>query len=857
LDFDPTGGKFDLEFSGGANLWSAITVSVSGSVDIDLSASDDNIDITFDGSMTENLFGIFQSEIDVDLDVDAGMSNGSLYLNTLDVSLAGDVQVLIFEVYGSFTLDYSDGSVQRLSGSVGAKIDLFVLDFSVELAFIYDPATTGNEDLAITITGSSTLDLWIFSVTVSVSFTVDIDASFLASSEYHPAPPQQVTAPSSVLPDLSQRDWAYVQQQFQANNLGWLANQAMNYQAVSDAANASTVNSPNDAFDQLWEPGVFTSTWTEYTLPSKSWPGAYTLNFAQDSDFWVAPSAGQATVGQTTASDDTYSELEVTATLPESPLVEQYKNTSYTTSYNLNSGGGIGPIFPPWYPEVSCSGTQTWTVQIPDVANTAPGNWAWVMLDTNWRLYGSSLRETADLMLKGWQQVPKVESDIPFPENMAQGNDGFTFDCGYDDFTSQTSLYDFMDAQDVPWSALPPNFTAGEVDVFASDDFLQPAWGSGWQPYDLDGLEFGSSKAFNVQVEGSGFQCDASESNSMVNITNAWGQLWSDPNDDWVAWPDDGYVQLQSTGNLQNPWSLHLFNGSGQELRWNGNAWITVPSGGWSGAQTAFSPAGQLYSADENGVIYESTDGHLTYLAFSGSNTFATQIAAGASQVTGTYVPAGSLNVCDDGQLVFANPNADQNSAEQGPFFNSQFTSTQTFNVWINGQSGDGWSGLFPCTPAAVTLAPVYDSTALWGDPNNDAVSLPAGGYLQVQHTWDTANPWSLNMYNAQDQELRWNGGAWITQPAGGWTSESPFAPAGQLYGADDNGVIFASSQNHFTYLAFDPTNSLNSQFVSGASSPTYTYTPVASYNSCTNSQLVFSSIPVPLPNISLPEVFL
>jgi hypothetical protein len=177
--------------------------------------------------------------------------------------------------------------------------------------------------------------------------------------------------------------------------------------------------------------------------------------------------------------------------------------------------------------------------------------------------------------------------------------------------------------------------------------------------------------------------------------------------------------------------------------------------------------------------------------------------------------------------------------------------------VWINGQSGDGWSGLFPCTPAAVTLAPVYDSTALWGDPNNDAVSLPAGGYLQVQHTWDTANPWSLNMYNAQDQELRWNGGAWITQPAGGWTSESPFAPAGQLYGADDNGVIFASSQNHFTYLAFDPTNSLNSQFVSGASSPTYTYTPVASYNSCTNSQLVFSSIPVPLPNISLPEVFL
>lgn len=65
LNFAPSQGTFDLSFSGGANLWGAVTIAVSGTVDVNLGATNSSLNIQFDGSMQTNLFGIFTSDINV------------------------------------------------------------------------------------------------------------------------------------------------------------------------------------------------------------------------------------------------------------------------------------------------------------------------------------------------------------------------------------------------------------------------------------------------------------------------------------------------------------------------------------------------------------------------------------------------------------------------------------------------------------------------------------------------------------------------------------------------------------------------------------------------------------------------
>jgi hypothetical protein len=868
LDFDPAGGVFDLNFSGGANLWSAIIVQVSGTVDVDLGATSDNLDIVFDGAMSENLFGLFTSAIDVDIDVDAGQTDGTFYLDTLDISLSGDVKVLIFEANASFTLDYSDGAVQTLSGSFGASIDLFIISFGVQVAFSYDPAVTGNEDMAITITGWMKIDLWLFSIKTSVSLTIDVDASFLASSQYQPQPTQQVNAPTSLVSgsaNTNPNTWSWNTAMYQANNFGWMANLVSNYQAVSDAANASTVNTANDAFDQIWNAAYLTgsSEWTRSMpapasypwLGSNSWPGAYMSNV--DSNFSVVPTQGTGTIGNSTDPQSTNSQLEVTATLPPSPLAQMWTSSAMELQYESQySGGGVDTDDPSsladvYVPSAACvtgNTTKTWSVQIPDVANPTPSNWSWVILDTNWRLYGSSLRETADTLLNGFADgMPSMadwlsntseviqDTTVPIPVLESMVADGFTFDCGYTDFTTQTSLYDFMSQQSIPWSALPPTFDANEY----SDSSLQPGWGQGWQPYNLANTQYSNLQAYNIWIDDNDwasedlFPCTNGVPSGQVNLTtiNPVGQLWGDPNDSWVDIPEGGYVELQASSSTGNPWSLHLYNSSGQELQWNGSAWVTAPSGGFTSAYAPLSAAGQLYGMDSDAVVYWSSNNNMTYLVFSSSNAISAQTASGVSNPVYSYLPDPAMNDCSTGQAIYNNPNAVQGTTLTAP---PTFASLTTFSF---GASQVFQDGPLPYPVCSNGSPEPFTTTMTGGAVTNAAgvsVDLAADNWtLGLQNS---GGAWSLHLHDVANQELRYSGGQWITEPSGGWPSDAAvFAPDVTLYGATATGV-YAGYPG--LYLWFSPNNPMSS---GGGSSLTMTYTPDPGLNSCASGFAQYS----------------
>lgn len=699
IDFDPAAGTFDLAFAGGANLWDSIVIAVSGSVDIQLGTSDDSVAIEFDGNMSENLFGIFTSDIDVDIDVDAGLSNGTFYLNTLDIVANGDVKVLFLTAQAALTFDYADGAVQTLSGDVSTNVNLWIADFFGELAFAYDPAQTGNDDLALSIIGGMTLDLWLFTITTDVSITIDIDASFLASSEYHPAPDQQISSPVNPQTAGINTDpdtWDY-QSAMYAGTSPW-GGGAGNSSAILAAAGVSAWSSEN-----LFDAGYFTGQWNNPTfggnptpasvpgIGTNTFPGGYVAT-GNTSQYQLSVTATQATsnLGQSDDPSENYNELEVTAFLPPSPMSTQI-NTIAQSNYAASDLA--------WWPNLMCwqGQTVTWTVKIPHVPNAAPGNWAWVMMDTNWRLYGSTLREM-DAMYSQWSNIPGIPNGTPASTVLPTwdewysvwntslagfGGPGFSsvnpmlaptpiyggdtqqinYDCGYTDFTTQQSLYDFMSEQGISWNTLPTPLQ-GDPYTTNPNGPLQSGWGaSGWQPYALAGQRYGYGQAINVWVNsspGGTPTCsdDAPEQVDLWAPTGSIRQVWADASDDWVSIENGNHLQVQASGNGDAPWLLRLFNSLGQELRWNGSAWVTEPSGGWTESEQPFSTPGDLYGADpDNGVVFVSGAGHATYLAFTADNPLMTQYQGGDTDPSTTINPAGFLNTCTNGNPVYVNPN--------------------------------------------------------------------------------------------------------------------------------------------------------------------------------------------------------
>ncbi|MEN9706719.1 MAG: hypothetical protein RIS31_285 [Actinomycetota bacterium] len=107
-------------------------------------------------------------------------------------------------------------------------------------------------------------------------------------------------------------------------------------------------------------------------------------------------------------------------------------------------------------------------------------------------------------------------------------------------------------------------------------------------------------------------------------------------------------------------------------------------------------------------------------------------------------------------------------------------------------------------------------------------VGLPTNTYLKVMASGNANNPASLRLYNASDEELRYDdtSSQWVTSSDAAFSGASMWAPLGQVYGIYSDGFFFESSTGTGSFI------SLVTQYNIGDST---TYTPDATMNTCEN----------------------
>lgn len=105
----------------------------------------------------------------------------------------------------------------------------------------------------------------------------------------------------------------------------------------------------------------------------------------------------------------------------------------------------------------------------------------------------------------------------------------------------------------------------------------------------------------------------------------------------------------------------------------------------------------------------------------------------------------------------------------------------------------------------AVTVLPGLRSD---GYPYSEATDGPVdlgNDYLTLAPVDSPTVPWGLARFTPAGEEVRYNGTAWVTEPAGGWTTEQPFAAAGQVYGLGENGFLHSSFPDDYgTFISLD-----------------------------------------------------
>lgn len=65
------------------------------------------------------------------------------------------------------------------------------------------------------------------------------------------------------------------------------------------------------------------------------------------------------------------------------------------------------------------------------------------------------------------------------------------------------------------------------------------------------------------------------------------------------------YLAIVESGNVSAPWAIARFTPAGNEVRYNGSAWVTEPTGGWT-AEERFTAAGELYGVGDEGFMHAS-----------------------------------------------------------------------------------------------------------------------------------------------------------------------------------------------------------------------------------------------------------
>jgi hypothetical protein len=250
-------------------------------------------------------------------------------------------------------------------------------------------------------------------------------------------------------------------------------------------------------------------------------------------------------------------------------------------------------------------------VQIPAVNNPAPGDWAYVMMEVNWRLYLATLIEQSNL---AWQEEYWVEQgyalnwgDGSAPQGqwvpgdgLPIGSDssgrpsfpmtyGMTWDCGYGAAfgSGAPSLMDYFSGVYQIQPTLPDS-----SDMI----YLNPGWGDGWNPA-------GQTMTAGGSMSGTNNQFMAYQGNTL--------RMQDDGN--FVLYPSSGGVQWASNtqGNpgahldMQDDCNLVIYGSSG--AIWSSN------TGGYSGQQCVATLSSTTRSSGINLYVYNITTGTVLF----------------------------------------------------------------------------------------------------------------------------------------------------------------------------------------------------------------------------------------------------
>lgn len=388
FDADLLTQSVDLTFSGAINLWGALFVGVSGSMNFDIGGANPVAALSLTGSADLDLFGIFNSDAALtlstgfQLDTTGGGSSGwSPSWTGLDIGATLPMFYYFINTEVTLAFDYAGGIVSLVYAQVQVTVNLIMLQGNVTVTLAYCNPATGdicdvvgnpsdpgsittpstNGDLDIIATGTVKYWLWGWQSHTATILNASIPIDFQNPVATPPAS-TAATVPAPPINTWANPTWDYSTEMFML--IPWSA---------SDLVAATGLDS-SYATNGLLRYGA------PVTDPSLTAPSAKFNTATLD------------ITGVTQSSDGASTTVQVVAQLPETPTYAQVAGLDLPASRLANALPAFG----------KCSGTQTesFAVKIPTWDGSHPlstSSAALIIAEINWRIYLGSVIETSSI----------------------------------------------------------------------------------------------------------------------------------------------------------------------------------------------------------------------------------------------------------------------------------------------------------------------------------------------------------------------------------------------------------------------------------------------------------------------------
>ncbi|MCB0917435.1 MAG: hypothetical protein KDC39_02570 [Actinobacteria bacterium] len=440
-----------LSFSGGISLLDVGSVAVQGNLSTDFAPVQGTADISFNlaGSADASLLGIFGGDLNLAVGATLGMIDNEFSVSQLYVNAQAELDFLMFKGGAGIEFDYANNALQSFGINFNVGFDFFIGSIDGGFAMTYNKSQGNN--VTFTFDVEFTLGFWIFKKTWewSDSFTEPLG---------QPVDRAKLGFLGSLLPENATKNTWEITYDMYNDYYFMREDPTPFYDAIALASADSSFAWRSGQGEGLPLPAI--ETVFDQDMP-EGYPSGIT-----NPQIKVVNSNGNASVGLSGGPSQTNTQLEVTATLPQSPLVAYYQAQYPDDSSNWDACPSSGV-------------TKTFTINLPaTTGGDAASNWAWVMMDVNWRLQVASWLERIQVAqtMFGTTQTTTTPASVGYQVPTTPLPTGL--DCGYSVFDdSVPGLLEFHRSNRFPLHYIAPNITTQQAE---SGGPLQPGWGNGF-----------------------------------------------------------------------------------------------------------------------------------------------------------------------------------------------------------------------------------------------------------------------------------------------------------------------------------------------------------------------------------------